>query len=1338
MRWLLFKYFFILLLLFIAEEISCQNLRFSLITNKNGLPSSLVFSIEKDKQGFIWFGTNNGLARYDGYSCRVFQPDKNNPFSISDKSAFKLYCDNKNNLWIYILGRGLNRMDLTTEKFHYYFPDSSKYSISGSDINCVYEDKDSLLWVGSNKGVDLYDADNDRFIKCISIIGSQSVRYNNVIKLLSDKLQFMWYLTSSGKLNSFNKSNFKIVSIGARTGNAQLDKYWILDVAIDENNILWFSTYNNGLFSFDLVNGILKNYFDKNTHPRNLYIDGRGRVFVYTYQPQNTLIVSDIGDFSLGNYKSYSIFDGPRIYSILKFCEDKSNNIYITSNQGLDVLNYDGTISKYRSNIFVPATITDNHIENIYIDNTENLWVSFFRKAVEKADLTQKLFKWYLHDPSSIENSISGDHVSVIYEDRKDNLWIGSYGTGLTKFDRKSKTYTTIPIISNDPTKIIYEFPVSLYEDKQGFLWLGFNDGQMDRIDPNTLKIEHFTSLAPPSSSHYFEGWMVRKIIADKEDNLWIASKMGIIEFNRQSNKFIYHSMMHEKNVMGNYMYRTICVDKDGIIWSGTQSGGLIRYNKNIGKFKYYRNDARNKNSISSNTVYSIYDDNSEFLWIGTSEGLNRFDKKNETFERLCTDKGLNKYAIYCLLPDSLGNFWISSDIGLIKYNIKKSTFCNYYESDGLPSSEFNPSAYLLSKTGEMFFGTPNGMFSFYPEQIKQNIYKSRPVITDLKIFNKSIAPGDTLNGRVLLKKQIWATDEIILTVKENDLSLEFSALHYAAPEKNMYYYKMEGLKDEWITCDANHRWAYFSRLNPGKYTFRLKTTNNDNLLCNPEDEVRLNIFIKPPFWLSWWFKPTAAVLILGMVFYYFRKRYQRVKYQKMILEEKVKERTKEIEETNVMLEEKQEEINLQKEELTAQRDTLEDINNVLSKQKQQIIEQNIELDKHRNELESIVIKRTHELEEALNRAEESDRLKSSFLANMSHEIRTPMNAVIGFSSLLKDHSLSKKEKEDMIDIIISNGESLLVLISDILDLSKIQANLLVLNSIFINLPSLMNEIFESFQLEAKRKNVLLKLSMEKLPNGFILDTDRFRLKQVFDNLIINALKFTKEGIIEIGVSDIGNDITFFVRDTGIGIPPELKDSVFDRFLKIESKTQIFGGTGLGLAISKSLVELWGGKIWLSSELNKGTTFFFTHPYSIVHKKHIEEEKTKTLFEVPDLSNKTVLIGEDDENNFKVLSAFLLKTKATVVWVKDGSEAIKYVENNHVDIVLMDIKMPVIDGIEASKQIKKIKPEIPIIAQTAYAYENEKTAILNQGLDGYIAKPIRITELYKILYHYSK
>lgn len=412
---------------------------------------------------------------------------------------------------------------------------------------------------------------------------------------------------------------------------------------------------------------------------------------------------------------------------------------------------------------------------------------------------------------------------------------------------------------------------------------------------------------------------------------------------------------------------------------------------------------------------------------------------------------------------------------------------------------------------------------------------------------------------------------------------------------------------------------------------------------------------------------------------------------------------------------------------------------------------QNEELEKHRTKLEKLVLERTKELEKAKAKAIESDKLKSAFLANMSHEIRTPLNAIIGFVNLLHERRISDEEKQEFYDIIQSNGFTLLNLINDILDFSKIEAGQLEFSYSEIKIEKLFDELFHTFNEEIRRikkenaddlRLVLNTRSLLKLP---VLITDYFRLKQIFTNLINNSIKFTQKGSIEFGIKNLDNNgfVTFYVKDTGIGIDHKNFDVVFDRFRKIEDdKIKLYRGAGLGLSITKYLVEHLGGEIQLFSEIGTGSEFIFTHP--VTNKEFYTEQSILNIsskdFILPEWTNNTIMIVEDEISNFLVITSMLKRTQIKILWAKNGEEAISLFSENKkvIDVILMDIKLPKMDGFEAARQIKQLNERTPIVAQTAYALPTEENLIREANFDNYISKPFVRDKLIRILSDFIK
>lgn len=413
-----------------------------------------------------------------------------------------------------------------------------------------------------------------------------------------------------------------------------------------------------------------------------------------------------------------------------------------------------------------------------------------------------------------------------------------------------------------------------------------------------------------------------------------------------------------------------------------------------------------------------------------------------------------------------------------------------------------------------------------------------------------------------------------------------------------------------------------------------------------------------------------------------------------------------------------------------------------IKRKNQEILLQKEELEQHRNHLERIVKKRTAQLEIAKNKAEESDRLKSAFLANMSHEIRTPMNAIIGFSDLLSIPDTTPEQKEEFARLIANSGNSLLQLIEDIIEIAKIEAGQLKIENTKCNLFELLVSLKELYAQRIDNiymKDIQLNLTNVNDEKYIVIETDPFRLKQLITNLLENAIKFTEKGIIEFGYEPVEFENTaylkFYVKDTGIGLSHDQKDIIFERFTKIENqKTRLYRGAGLGLAICQNIVKLLGGEIMVESKLNKGSTFSFTIPYvecEIGNKKLLPVKNDKSVWIA-----KKILIAEDDDINFRFIEAILKKTGVIIVRAKNGKEAVEKVRDSLFDLILMDIKMPVMDGLKATKIIRRSNKEIPVIAFTAFAAQDDESLCLEAGCNSYVSKPIHSEMFFSVLKRY--
>jgi signal transduction histidine kinase/ligand-binding sensor domain-containing protein/CheY-like chemotaxis protein len=1226
---------------------------FKYITINEGLSHNLVTTCLQDKNGYMWFGTFNGLNRYDSYKIEIY---KNNP------------------------------------------KDSN--SIYSNEIFSLFEDSQGTLWVGTKLGICKYNPQLNNFTR-VGLNKGKEVLYPLVLAIIEDKEHNVWFGSDNGLYSINLKTNktehFSLLS------NVEDAAIFIQKLLIDKHGNFWIGTINHGLFLFDRKKLSFKQFVnDKNiantiseNNIESIFEDSKGNFWIGTNN----------NGLNLFNYKDSTFLriwiDSKEINSgrIRKIIEDKNGRLWFGTRAGLYIKD-EKNISFYRY-AYVDHKISKllhNSIYDILIDNAGIMWIGTYAGGVNYTNLEKKKFVHYTvlrNDNSFLNSSV----VQCFLEDNDGNLLIGTEDGGINYFDRKEDKFRFITHKSENSNTLNTNDIKSIIKDKLGNLWIATYNKGIDYYDLRNNQIRHYQhdknnpkSIIDNNVSCFF---------IDELENLWIGTKSGLDILPKGKKDFI-HFLSHHPN-SGLPQDGVLCIyqDRKKNIFLGLEMNGLFLFNKKDSTFKGFKLP-----EISS--IRAIYKDSKDQLWATSDNGLMCIHENEEKpFVYYNADNGLTGNICYGILEDNDYNLWISTAAGLMKFrkavlHPENPDFVTYDPSEGIQSKQFVFNSFYKDKNGEMYFGGINGFNSFFPEEISERKNFSNVVITGLKIFNHNVEIGEKISDFIVLTKSIQTLDELILSYKHNVFTIEFSSLDFAKTNKNKYAYMLQGFEKDWNYADVNKTTATYTNLPGGEYVFRVKSSNSDGIWGPNEKILKINVI--PPFVQTIWFKIILSILILvifGIIYY---TRVYNLERQKNILTLNVNERTQELMTLNTLLEEKQEEI----------------------------IAQNHELENHQINLENLVNERTKELEKAKIRAEESDKLKSSFLANMSHEIRTPMNAIVGFSSLLNSDN-TKEQEENYIEIINSNCESLMVLIDDILDISQIEADQLKLFKTSFKINPILNELEQFYTIHQDKGLKIKFLNEENLDIAIFNDITRF--KQVLNNLLNNAVKYTDIGEIYFGYRHKEDLLEFFVSDTGIGIDNSEYKNIFDHFKKIENKKErLYRGTGIGLSISQKLVELMGGKIWLKSELNKGSTFYFCLPYSKVDDKAFAESKIvktsgKQIFAESEL---TILIAEDDFNNYFLLESLLKTLNVNIIWAKNGKEAVEFtqkIKNLDKCIILMDIKMPEMDGIEAFQEIRKISSAVPVFAVTAYATQNEKNEIVQRGFNGFFAKPIKSHEI---------
>ena len=830
-----------------------NDIKFEHISLEQGLSQASVFCILQDSRGFMWFGTEDGLNKYDGYSFTVYKPDPDNFNSLSDNYVKSIYEDKSGTLWIGTGRGGLNKFDRAKEQFSHYQHDATDpNSLSHNSVWSIYEDKSGTLWIGTyGGGLNKFDRAKKQFSHYQKDANDPySLSHNYVMSICEDKSGTLWIGTGGG-VNRFDrkKEQFSHYMHDPNNPNS-LSHRTVYSIYEDKSETLWIGTYD-GLNKFDRAKEQFS-YYHRDANDPNSLSDN----------------------------------------SVMSIYEDKSGTLWIGTYGGLSKFDRAKEhFSQYQHDANDPNSLSHNYIRSIYEDKSGILWIGTGSGGLNKFARAKEQFSQYQHDANN-------PSVYSIYEDKSGTIWIGTVG-GLNKFDRAKEQFSQYQHDANDPNSLSDNYIRSIYEDKSGTLWIGTYDG-FNKFDREKEHFSHYQH--DPNDPNSLSYGSVSSIYEDKSGILWIGTIYGgLNKFDREKEHFShYQHDPDDPTSLSNNDVRLIYEDPDepGVLWIGTL-GGLNKFDREKETFKHYKHDPGNPRSLSHNSVWSFYEDRSGVFWIGTPGGLNQFDRASESFKHYREKDGLPNDVINGILEDDQGHLWLSTNKGLAKLNPESEIFRNYDVSDGLQSNEFNAGAHCKSRSGELFFGGINGFNAFYPDSIKDNPHVPPIVVTDFQIFNKSVpifkgdSPGERPDS-LFLDKHITETNEIILSYQESVFSFEFAALSYALPERNQYAYMMEGFDGDWVYSD-NRRFATYTNLDPGDYIFRIKGSNKDGVWNEAGTSIRITI--TPPFWQTWWFRILVAVSALALAFGWYRRRIGYIEAQKQKLEIQVTKRTAELSE---------------------------------------------------------------------------------------------------------------------------------------------------------------------------------------------------------------------------------------------------------------------------------------------------------------------------------------------------------------------------------------------------------------------------------------------------------
>ncbi len=798
-------------------------LEFERISLEQGLSQSVVTCIRQDRKGFMWFGTMDGLNKYDGYGFTVYKHDSQNDNSLSDNSITALYEDRFGMLWIGTRD-GLNRFDRLTERFTSYRHDpANPHSLSHNNISALGEDRANAeggLWIGTaGGGLNWLDRKTERFHHYQRDAAKPNSLSNNQVRAIHiDNTGVIWIGTAGG-LNKLilEKTNGQAQPSGQFThykhdpnNPNSLSHNLICAIHEDRRGHLWLTTFGGGLNKFDRSSGQFKRYMHDAKNANSLNHN--------TARP---------------------------------ICEDPlRGTLWIGTSGGLD--EFDATTERFihhQNDPANPNSLSNNDVWSVYEDRSGTLWAGTYGGGINKFSEAKEKFAHFKHEPSN-PHGLGHNMIMSICEDRFGVLWVGTGGGGLFQYEAQQQKFLRYRHDPKNAASLSNDGVAAIYEDRAGTLWIGTGEG-LDRFDRTSKRFIHYRH--DPADLHSLSSNGVSVIHEDRAGTLWIGTGTGgLNRFDRATERFIryQHDSSNPSSLSDNMIY-AIFADAANELWIGT-AGGLNKFDRVGKRFIRYQHDHANPKSLSNNRVFSIYADqhDSNTLWIGTwGGGLDRFDNRTGEFTHFTEKDGLPNGMIYGILGDEAGNLWLSTNSGLSRLDPRAKTFRNYDVDDGLQSNEFNQGAYFKNKNGEMFFGGIAGFNRFHPPHIDDNPHPPPIVLTAFKKFDR-LAKLDTA---------ITDITRLKLSHRDNFFSFAFAALDYTNPAKNQYAYKLEGFDDDWIYC-GTRRYASYTNLDGGTYTFRVKGANSDGVWS--EQGIAVQIIVSPPFWKTWWFVSLSTIML--------------------------------------------------------------------------------------------------------------------------------------------------------------------------------------------------------------------------------------------------------------------------------------------------------------------------------------------------------------------------------------------------------------------------------------------------------------------------------------------
>jgi len=808
---------------------------------KDGLPGSTVMTIEQDRLGFIWIGTNDGLCRFDGTQFKIYRHEPDNPKSLSDNFVQNLHLDKKGNLWV-MTASGMNYFDLHQNKINRILANGSDGTLADNSSSDVKETDDGTLFIASYYSGISYKKIEEQKYSYLNTLQNERTKLSsnrvNCLELISDSLLFIGYRDKG--IDIYNIAKHQTQSLIDKTRQS-LPSMYVNTVCKDGKKGMWIGTLT-GLAYYDLHENKLHKF-------NNL-------------KQQNSFLV---------NNDIVSLFLDPNGFL---WIGTRKNGLLIVHQNEILQKGEKATFAHYQQSS-LPGSLSYRTVLSVFQDRDQQFWVGTHGGGVNFVENKEQRINLLKHEPGEY-NTLSYDKVWGMTEDHKGRVWLGTDGDGINLWSPDEGIVKNFKYNPNNPFSISDNAIICADTDYTGQVWLGTYEGGLNRYEPKSGRFYRYQApLQLPNND-------IRCIYEDKLQNLWVGmNRGGIAKYNREKDSFETEQML-----LG-YDIRAICEDAD-TLWLGTFADGLIKFIPGTKKMEMYYPDSTNSNSLSSATIFSLYKTNDEYLWLGTRYGgLCRFNTKTKSFDTFDEKDGLSNNTIHSILADKDENLWLSTNNGISKFNISNEIFTNYYWSIGVQTEEFHNGSGLITSNGMFCFGGINGVNYFRPKNLIFSAQPSNIHFTGLKILNEDIAPGSSN----VIDKSIEFRPDINLNNKHSVFTIEFQSVRYPLSSDTYYEYILEGYDKSWNRSEKQNS-ATYRNLPAGDYVFKVRTCQNQEQIHS--NEASLDVHVFPPYWKTIWAYLFYIIFIVLIVITVFRFRLKQYKIKnRLAYEQKLRNKEK-------------------------------------------------------------------------------------------------------------------------------------------------------------------------------------------------------------------------------------------------------------------------------------------------------------------------------------------------------------------------------------------------------------------------------------------------------------